>query len=215
MTQSVHADSGLVHIPVSEAGLCVTHWASRSRFAANDILLACSTACWGDFQEHPCCLAFIRSWHGFFLENQYTLEQCQVDARHVRANNKKNNNVKKKYWMINLSINNPCENEAAVRNRTVQICISNRGLGRWSQPQQGTVFCQEQKGEKINKYTTPSGTTCSADTNSSRVTPSAFTSQFIRRWEARKQSDVPDTSAQRWGSVCHHPSSAGERPKRA
>lgn len=45
MTQFVHADSGLVHIPVSEAGLCVTHWASRSRFAASYILLTFSTVC--------------------------------------------------------------------------------------------------------------------------------------------------------------------------
>lgn len=32
----------LFTVPVSEAGLCVTHWASGSRFAANYILLTFS-----------------------------------------------------------------------------------------------------------------------------------------------------------------------------
>lgn len=38
------ADSTLIEdtVPVSEAGLCVTHWASGSRFAANYIRLTFS-----------------------------------------------------------------------------------------------------------------------------------------------------------------------------
>lgn len=54
----------LYTVPVSEAGLCVTHWASGSRFAANYIRLTFSRVWWHDFLGRP-SLAFVWSGQGF------------------------------------------------------------------------------------------------------------------------------------------------------
>lgn len=73
----------LFTVPVSEAGLCVTHWASGSRFAANYILLTFSRVWWGDFLERL-SLAFVWSRQGFW-ERCWESVHCEVAARHLQT----------------------------------------------------------------------------------------------------------------------------------
>lgn len=113
----------LFTVPVSEAGLCVTHWASGSRFAANYIRLTFSRVWWGDFLERL-SLAFVWSRQGFW-ERCWESVHCEVAARHLQTPDEPKLQPGNQHFLLKLNDS---------KKSTVQIIKINRGLGRISSP---------------------------------------------------------------------------------
>lgn len=152
----------LCTVPVSEAGLCVTHWASGSRFAENCIRLTFSREWWGGFPERR-SLAFVwgaraMSWMTPRInESHDTVGLLRDTSEHLRTR-RWCQSVKRRAWRPKW-----------IGTYSADLCKNNRGLCRLS-----CTAGLSPTPAMQNKYTCPFGTSCMK----SSYEWFTFTSQF-------------------------------------